>query len=306
VPEHSLQQALDRTRRAAFGRIATLLGASDLTQEFWDELEGSLIQADLGIALAAPLVEQLKTRAREEGFTTGTQVEVALRQALLDRLPGSCTIQPAAGEKPFVTLLAGVNGSGKTTTAAKLAWRWKQEGLRVLLAAADTYRAAAREQLEIWGGRLGTDVISSEPGGDPGAVVFNAGQAAVARGMDALLIDTSGRMHTEHNLMAELAKIRLVAGKVVPGAPHCSLLVLDATTGQNGLTQARAFSETVALDGVILAKLDGSARGGIGLAVQDQLGLPVCFIGTGEQLEDLQPFNSTAYVDGLLGRSERA
>jgi fused signal recognition particle receptor len=300
VPEHSLQQALDRTRRAAFGRIATLLGASELTEEFWQELEFSLVQADLGITLTSLLLDELREQARSEGFLDGRQVQTALHDALVARLRPVQEPLPTLDQKPFVLLVVGVNGSGKTTTAAKIAWRWKNRGLRVLLAAADTFRAAAREQLEIWARRLEIELISAGQGSDPAAVVFNAGQAATAREMDALLIDTSGRMHTEHNLMAELQKIHRVAGKVVPGAPHCSLLVMDATTGQNGISQAKAFSEAIAIDGVVLAKLDGSARGGVGLAIQDQLGLPVYYVGLGEGVEDLQLFDPGQYVDGLI------
>ena len=300
MPEHSLQQALDRTRRAAFGRIATLLGASELTEEFWDGLEASLVEADLGLPIASSLLQDLKQQARLQGYVDGRQVREALQQAMLARLPDVPEPVPTPEKRPFVTLLVGVNGSGKTTTAAKLAWRWKQVGLKILLAAADTYRAAAREQLAVWAQRLQIDLIAAEHGSDPGAVVFNAGQAALARSVDALLVDTSGRMHTEHNLMAELEKIWRVAAKVVPGAPHCSLLVLDATSGQNGIAQAKAFSEAVPLDGVVLAKLDGSTRGGVGLAVQDQLGLPICFVGLGEEIQDLQPFDARAYVSGLI------
>jgi fused signal recognition particle receptor len=300
VPEESLQRALDQTRRAAFGRIATLLGASELSQEFWEELEASLVQADLGMPLISPLLEQLKGEARSQGYTNGRQVRSALREALLGQLSGAEEPLPTADQQPFVTLVVGVNGSGKTTTAAKLAWRWKERGKQVILAAADTYRAAAREQLDEWARQMQIPMISAEHGSDPGAVVYNACQAAAARGADALLIDTSGRMHTEHNLMAELEKIHRVAGKVIPAAPHCSLLVLDATTGQNGIAQARAFSQTIALDGVVLAKLDGSARGGVGLAIQQQLNLPIAFVGLGEKLQDLEVFDPTAYVNGLM------
>ena len=207
---------------------------------------------------------------------------------------------PTPDARPFVTLIVGVNGSGKTTTAAKLAWRWKEQGMQVMMAAADTFRAAAREQLEVWAERLQIELVTGERGSDPGAVVFNAGQAATARNVDALLVDTSGRMHTEHNLMAELEKIHRVAGKVVQGAPHCSILVLDATTGQNGLAQAKAFSQSIPIDGVVLAKLDGSARGGVGVAIHEQLGLPIFFVGLGEGVQDLQAFNAEEFVSGLL------
>jgi fused signal recognition particle receptor len=203
-----------------------------------------------------------------------------------------------------VVILVGVNGSGKTTAAARLARQWQRQGKRVLLAGADTYRAAAGEQLSVWAERLGIEVIGGEPGADPGSVIYAALQAAQARGVDVVVADTSGRMHTRHNLMAELEKVVRVAGKVVPGAPHQVLLVLDATTGQNGLAQARAFTEAVGVNGVILAKLDTSARGGVALAVADQLNLPILFAGLGEGPEDLVRFQPEAYVEGLLADTE--
>jgi len=196
--------------------------------------------------------------------------------------------------------MVGVNGSGKTTSIGRLAYRWIRSGKKVILAAADTYRAAATEQLELWGERLGTELIKGLPGSDPGAVVYNACEAAVARNADALLIDTSGRMHTHHNLMSELQKICRVAGKVIDEAPHKVLLVLDATTGQNGISQAKAFNEAIQLDGVIIAKLDGSARGGVGFAVVSELDLPILYVGLGENPQDLVPFNPESYIDGLL------
>ena len=300
VPEQSLQKALERTRRAAFGRIATLFGASELSDDFWEELEATLVQADLGVRLTDNVLEQLRTQARSQGFLNGDQVQQALHEALVSRMPAVQEPHPTPDARPFVTLIVGVNGSGKTTTAAKLAWRWKEQGMQVMMAAADTFRAAAREQLEVWAERLQIELVTGERGSDPGAVVFNAGQAATARNVDALLVDTSGRMHTEHNLMAELEKIHRVAGKVVQGAPHCSILVLDATTGQNGLAQAKAFSQSIPIDGVVLAKLDGSARGGVGVAIHEQLGLPIFFVGLGEGVQDLQAFNAEEFVSGLL------
>jgi fused signal recognition particle receptor len=200
-----------------------------------------------------------------------------------------------------VTILVGVNGSGKTTSLAKLGHYWQTQGQRVLLAAADTYRAAATEQLKRWAERLGTQLISGSSGSDPGAIVYNACEAALAREFDALLVDTSGRMHTEHNLMAELQKIVRVAGKVIQDAPHQVYLVLDATTGQNGLAQAQTFKETIDIDGIILAKLDGSAKGGVALAIQKQLGIPIHYVGLGESLEAFAPFDAHAYVSGLIG-----
>ena len=300
VPEVSWQQALDRTRRAAFGRVATLLGSSELTAEFWDELEAALVQADVGINTTITLLDQIREQSRQAGWIHHAPVRAALRNALASCFPAETTPEPAHSGTPWLALLLGVNGSGKTTTAAKLAYRWKQAGNHVMLAAADTYRAAAQEQLAVWADRLQLDLITGTPGSDPGAVVYDAAQAATARGANVLVVDTSGRMHTEHNLMAELQKIYRVAAKVIPGAPHCSLLVLDGTTGQNGIAQVEAFKATIPIDGVVITKLDTSAKGGIAVAVREQLGLPVFFVGLGENIEDLRVFDPPAYVEGLL------
>lgn len=302
MPDPPWQQALSRTRRAAFGRVATLLGASKLTPEFWEDVEAALLQADIGAMTAATLLDELQAQARDGGWISDEPVRDALKEALINRFPPNKTPGPQ-GEFPWLVLLAGVNGSGKTTTAAKLANHWKHAGFRVMLAAADTYRAAAQEQLGIWAERLEVELVSGAQGGDPGAVVYAAAQAAAARGVHVLIIDTSGRMHTEHNLMAELEKIVRVAAKVLPGAPHCSLLVLDATTGQNAIAQAKAFQAAIAIDGVVLTKLDSSAKGGIAVGVQEQLGLPVFYVSMGEGLEDLHKFDAQAYVEGLLPRT---
>ena len=275
-----------------------MLGATELTETFWQELEETLIQADLGVNISIPLINELKQISHSEGLTKGDQVFHQLRTLLLDRLK-SVPEQPL-DIRPLVAILVGVNGSGKTTALARLAHRWLSSGHKILLAAADTYRAAANEQLTIWGDRLGVDVISGHPGSDPGAVVYDAAQATLARDMDILLVDTSGRMHTQHNLMAELKKICRVAGKVIQGAPHQVLLVLDATTGQNGLAQAKAFAHAINITGVVLAKLDSSARGGVGFAVASTLDLPIQYVGLGEKVDDLSPFEPEAFVDGLL------
>lgn len=292
-------EALARTRRAAFGRLGALLGVSQLPPDFWDQLEAALIQADLGPGTVQALLMAVRKEAAEGRFRPEDLRQI-LRGELLSRLPITPASEPEA--RPWVIMVVGVNGSGKTTTAARLARRWQQAGRSVLLAAADTYRAAAGEQLSLWGDRLGLEVICGQPGGDPGAVVYDAAQAAAARHIDVLIVDTSGRMHTHHNLMEELQKVCRVCGKLIPGAPHQVLLVMDATTGQNGLSQARAFTEAVGVTGVVLAKLDGSARGGVGLAIQSDLGLPIRYVGLGEGLDDLQPFDRQAYVDGLLAQ----
>jgi fused signal recognition particle receptor len=279
--------------------MAHLLGATELDDGFWQSLEASLIQADLGVEPAVEIIQSAQNLARQQGLTKGEQVQPVLRNLLLDKLRPPAALPETEG--PQVTMLVGVNGSGKTTTSARLAHRRLLSGQQVLLAAADTYRAAAAEQLTAWGDRLSIDVVSGPPGSDPGAVVYNAGEAARARGIDHLIIDTSGRMHTEHNLMAELGKIARVAGKVVDGAPHQILLVLDAVTGQNGLAQAQAFSETIPLTGVVLAKMDSSAKGGVAFAISSRLGLPIVYIGLGETIDSLAEFKPETFVESFLG-----
>jgi len=292
------REALARTRQATLERLERVLGASQLAPGFWDQIEEALLAADLGPSMTQDLLDQARRASAADGLRTGPDVRRWLRRELLSRL-GEAS-KPEWQDRPTVVLVVGVNGSGKTTTAARLARMWQREGRSVLLAAADTYRAAAGEQLEVWGQRLGVDVISGQPGGDPGAVVYDAVQAALSRKSDVLIVDTSGRMHTHHNLMEELQKVRRVCRKLIPGAPHQVLLVMDATTGQNGLSQAQAFKQAVGVTGVVLAKLDGSARGGVGLAIQSDLGLPIRYVGLGEGLDDLRPFDPQAYVDGLL------
>jgi len=297
---HSIKDSLTRTRNAVFSRIAGLLGASQVTAATWDELEDLLIQADMGVETTLYLVERLQKRARDEAILQADTLQMALREELRALLPASPPLN-LEGRPLDVVLIVGVNGSGKTTSIAKLAYRARQQGRHVLLAAADTFRAAAMDQLNIWAQRAGVDIVTGPEGGDPGAVVFDALQAAQSRGMDLVIADTAGRLHTQYNLMAELRKVRKVAAKNVAGAPHETLLVLDATTGQNALAQARHFQEAVEVTGVILAKLDGTARGGMVFAIARELGLPVRFVGTGEKMEDLVPFDADAFVEGLLG-----
>lgn len=301
MPVDAWRRALDRTHKSTFGRLASLFGNTQLDNAFWESLEASLIQADVGPGLSGGIVQELRAAAPAQGMTTTAEARQALHEALVRRLEAQASPSPSG--RPQVTVLVGVNGSGKTTTAARLAARALATGETVLLAAADTYRAAATEQLAAWGARLRVDVITGKPGGDPGAVAFDAAQATVAREVDRLIVDTSGRMHTRHNLMAELQKICRVLGKVIPGAPHQVLLVLDATTGQNGLAQGKAFSEAVGVTGVVLAKLDGSGKGGVGFAVASELGLPLQYVGIGEGLDDLAPLDARAFVDGLIGNS---
>lgn len=292
------RNGLAKTSKATFGRIAGLLGATEITAETWDELEALLIQADLGIETATEVIESLQRIVRTEGLLRSDELEHALRSELRSRLEDPPIIEWQ--ERPSVLLVVGVNGSGKTTTIAKLGKRFKAESKTIIFGAADTFRAAAMDQLQVWGDRLGVDVIAGAPESDPGAVAFNTVQAGTARAVDLILIDTAGRLHTRFNLMEELKKVHRVVGKALPGAPHAVWLVLDATTGQNALQQARAFKEAVNVTGVILAKLDSSARGGMAFAIKRELGLPILFAGLGEKPEDLQPFDPDAFVAGIL------
>ncbi len=295
------KDGLSRTSKAAFGQIASILGTSEITNDTWDDLEALLLQADLGLETTASVLDSLKRIARAEGLIRANELLVALRQELRARLvtPPALTLN----HKPSVILVVGVNGSGKTTTIAKLAARYHNEGRKILLGAADTFRAAAMDQLQVWGDRLKVEVIVGAFESDPGAVAFNAVQAGVARSVDIVMIDTAGRLHTRFNLMEELKKVNRVVGKALPGAPHEVWLVLDATIGQNALQQARAFKDAVNVTGVILSKLDSSARGGMAFAIQRELGLPILFAGLGEKPEDLQPFDPDAFVDGILSNA---
>ncbi len=296
----SIKDSLTRTRNTIFSRIAGLLGTSEVSDETWDELEALLIQADVGVSTTLYLVDRLRERAEHEAILKTDDLQNALREELRALLPDSPPL--SLGNQPFdVVLIVGVNGSGKTTSIAKLAYRCRQEGQKVLLAAADTFRAAAMDQLGIWAGRAGVNVITGAVGGDPGAIVYDALQAAQSRRADIVIVDTAGRLHTQYNLMSELRKVHKVTAKNVPGAPHETLLVLDATTGQNALAQAEHFQKAVDVTGVILAKLDSTARGGMVFAIARDLGLPIRFVGVGEKIEDLAPFDADAFIDGLFG-----
>jgi len=292
------RSGLAKTSKTTFGRLATLFGATEITQDTWDELEALLIQADLGIETTSEIIESMQGIVRDEGLTRAEELSDALRNELLLRLDASSV--PRWGNRPSVILVVGVNGSGKTTTMAKLAQRFQADGKTLLFGAADTFRAAAVDQLQVWGDRLHVDVVSGAPESDPGAVAFNAVQSGIAHNVDLVLIDTAGRLHTRFNLMEELKKVDRVIGKALPGAPHAVWLVLDATTGQNALQQAKAFKEAVGVTGVILSKLDSSARGGMAFAIQRELRLPILFVGLGEKPEDLIPFDPEAFVRGIL------
>ena len=294
-----LRENLSKTRQALGAEIqATLFETLD--EETWERLEEALIMADVGATTTAKVVSQLEMEA-EAGEVEGGE---ALTQRLVDLLSGLA--RPGEGRidlrhEPTVIMVAGVNGTGKTTTIGKLAWHLQRElGRKVLLGAADTYRAAAVEQLTEWAARAGSEIVTGPPGSDPGSVAFEAVKQGRERGADVIIVDTAGRLHTQDQLMAELAKVRRVIGKQLPDAPHETLLTVDATTGQNGLRQAQLFSETVPVDGIVLTKLDGTAKGGIALAIASELGIPVKLIGIGEALEDLRPFDADDFARALL------
>lgn len=292
------RKGLEKTRKVAFGRIANLFGTTELTEDTWDELEAILIQADLGVDTTLAVMETLYETVHQQGITKTDELIQVLKTELGSRL--TQPEFPSSFVKPLVILLVGVNGSGKTTSAAKLAFRYKQEGKSVLLVAADTYRAAAIDQLRVWADRAGVPLVAGQPGGDPGAAAYDGIQSAVARENDVVIIDTAGRLHTRYNLMEEIKKVHRVSGKALTGAPHATWLVLDATTGQNALQQAKAFQEAVKVDGVILAKLDSSAKGGMVFAIKSQLDLPILYAGLGEGIEDLKPFDPQAFIDGII------
>ena len=295
----SIRDSLTRTRNTVFSHIAGLLGASQVTDETWDEVEELLIQADVGVETTLHLVDRLRQRASEEAILQTDALQTVLKEELRALLPDPPPLN-LFGHSLEVVLVVGVNGSGKTTSIAKIAHLYRQNGHRVLLAAADTFRAAAMDQLSVWADRAGVSIITGSEGGDPGAVLFDALQAAQSRNIDLVIADTAGRLHTQYNLMAELRKVRNVAAKNVPGAPHEVLLVLDATTGQNALSQAKHFREAVDVTGVVLAKLDSTAKGGMVFAIARELGLPVRFVGTGERIQDLALFDADTFVEGLF------
>ncbi len=302
---------LAKTREGLLGAVRRLLPASRrMTPELCDELEAVLLAADLGARSVALLMDAVKESVRHSGEADAASVRAVLKAALAERLRiaggtgvngGTKGVVRGDGASPHVILLLGVNGVGKTTTIGKLAALYRKEGKRVVLVAADTFRAAAGEQLEVWGRRVGADVIKHQAGADPAAVAFDGLAAAKARKADVVLVDTAGRLHTKSNLMDELCKIKRTLDKGMPGAPHEVLLVLDATVGQNGLAQARQFHEAIGVTGVVLAKLDGTAKGGIVVAIAGDVGIPVRYVGVGEGVEDLQAFDREAFVEALLG-----
>ena len=301
-----LRSALSRTHETLSGRIDAAVGGG-LDEEAIESLEEALIAADIGVETSMALLEELRRAFRDGDLRRGDSRDgrgdgVRLRERLADEIAVLLldAPQPAAMGSKGLTLVAGVNGVGKTTSIAKIAWSFRQEGRSVLLVAADTFRAAAIEQLEVWGQRLDVPIVRQNAGADPAAVVYDALQAARARDIDQVIVDTAGRLHTRTNLMAELAKIGRVAGREAASRPQRTLLVLDATTGQNAISQAREFSSALELDGIFLTKLDGTARGGIVVALARELRLPVVYLGVGERAEDIVPFNARDFVRALL------
>lgn len=295
-----IADGLTKTRQGFFGQVMQLFGAADVSDAMWEELEELLIRADVGVQTTVVVVERLRERVDKEHVRQSTKVRQMLRDELRALLPGDVPRNDLEERLLTVILVVGVNGSGKTTTIAKLTQYYRQHGKRVVLAAADTFRAAAIDQLKIWGDRTGVDVIAHSPGSDPGAVVYDAIQAAQSRRANILIVDTAGRLHTKYNLMQELKKIRSVATKNVHRAPHETWLVLDATTGQNALAQARQFREEAGVSGLIIAKLDSTAKGGIVFAIGQELGLPIRFVCTGESIDDLAEFEAEAFLDGIF------
>jgi len=296
-----LRENLSKTRQALGAEIQATLFEGDLDAETWERLEEALIMADVGAATTAKVVGELELEAESGAVEGGEALARRLTELLADLArPGEGRID--LRHEPTVIMVAGVNGTGKTTTIGKLAWHLQRElGRTVILGAADTFRAAAVEQLTQWAQRAGCEIVTGPEGSDPGSVAFEAVRQGRERGADVIIVDTAGRLHTQDDLMAELAKVRRVIAKQLPDAPHETLLTVDATTGQNGLRQAQLFSETVPVDGIVLTKLDGTAKGGIALAIAGELGIPVKLIGIGEALEDLRPFDADDFARALVG-----
>ena len=295
-----IAEGLKKTRDSMMGKVDQLFGNyGKVDEELFEELEETLILADVGAVTAGRICERLRARVKEQGVSDVAQVRQLLKEIIEDLLSGDCSLK--LGTQPSVILVIGVNGVGKTTTIGKLADSLRQQGKRVLLAAADTFRAAAIEQLEIWANRAQVELIKHGEGADPAAVVYDAISAGKARGVDVIICDTAGRLHNKKYLMDELSKISRVIDREAPGCDRETLLVLDATTGQNALNQARQFKETAGLTGIVLTKLDGTARGGVVLGIKEELDIPIKYVGVGEQMDDLRPFDAVEFTDGLFG-----
>ncbi len=297
-----LKDSVAKTRSQLATRVEELLaGERRIDPELLAELENALLAADLGVRTTREILQAVRDKVERNALTDAAQLKAELKSQLLGILEKSPASPNGAGDaSPHVIFVVGVNGTGKTTTIGKLAHRLREEGRSVLLCAADTFRAAATEQLDIWASRVGAELVKQKPGADPAAVVYDALAAARARSTDAVIVDTAGRLHTKSNLMAELEKMKRTAAKLIPGAPHDILLVMDATTGQNGLAQAREFTAQVGVTGIVLTKLDGTAKGGIVVAIVRELGLPIRYVGTGEKVDDLVPFDAPTFVNSLF------
>jgi fused signal recognition particle receptor len=296
-----LKSGLSKTHANLIGRIDSLvLGKKQIDADTLEELEEILITADIGVSTAVELIRTLEQRLKRNELKDGETLKKALKEEMLARLSWQSASLDTSSSSPYVILVIGVNGVGKTTTIGKLASRFIAQGKKVILAAGDTFRAAAAEQLEIWGERAGAEVIRHKEGADPSAVVFDACRAALARKCDILIVDTAGRLHTKVNLMEEMKKIRRILGREIPGAPHETLLILDAATGQNAISQAKLFKESAAVTGIALTKLDGTAKGGIVVAISNEFKIPVRFIGVGEGVDDLREFDPAQFVEALF------
>src|SRR5580692_7671255 len=299
-----MKEAVSRTRETLAERIEDIVALThEVDEAALDELEMSLLASDLGVATSTEIIAALRAQVKRHEVRNGAELKAVLKteiQSILDAREEQNFFKPRYTAPPLVIMMVGVNGTGKTTTTGKLASYFRRQGKTVLLCAADTFRAAAIEQLEVWGQRTGVEMIKTKQGGDPSAVLFDGMRAAQARGTDVLIVDTAGRLHTKDNLMAELNKMRRTAQRIIPSAPHEVLLVMDATTGQNGLQQARQFTEAAGVTGIVLTKLDGTAKGGVVVAISRELGLPVRYVGVGEKAGDLLPFNSKDFVDSLF------
>ena len=300
-----IRDGLSRTRSNLVDRITKVVsGRTKISDELLAEVEEALLLSDVGFDATEKIIADIRARVKADGYDDSQMLKGMLKEEIQKYLAASSG-SSGITSKPHVIMIVGVNGVGKTTTVGKLAYNFRNDGKKVLIAAADTFRAAANEQLRIWADRAGVEMIEQMPGTDPAAVAFDAVNAAVARGVDVVLVDTAGRLHTKTNLMEELKKIGRVIKKVVPDAPHEVLLVLDAVTGQNGLVQARQFLDAAGVTGIVLTKLDGTAKGGIVVAISQELKLPVRYIGVGEGIDDLQPFDRTTFVDALFSEVER-